>query len=373
MRTPRLPARGLLTALAAVIALTFTALPHARQATVTAAPTALSDAEFWRIATTMSEPDGTFHSENLVSNEARFQDIIPDLVKRVVPGRAYVGVGSEQNFTYIAATKPVHVFILDIRRGNLDVHLLYKALFETSADRVEFVSRMFGRPRPAGLAANASVEAVFSAFDRVAPSDALRKKTYDEVIAHLTKTHGFALSDGDRTGIAYVQDAWFASGPDITYQLTGQGQGFGGRRGGGRGVGNATYATLMSATDTAGKQWSYLATDENFRTIKALETRNRIVPVVGNFGGPKALRAVAAYLKDRGLVVSTFYTSNVQQYLEQDGIWDVFRANAATLPMDASSTMIRSERGGFAGGRPGPGGGFTSELLPLQDALARRR
>jgi hypothetical protein len=229
---------------------------------------------------------------------------------------------------------------------------------------------MFGRPRPQGLYANASAEAIFAAFDRVAPSEALRKRTYDEVIAHLTKTHGFALSDGDKQGIAYVQDAWFESGPDISYQLT-TGGGFG-RRGGGRAGSNATYADLMTASDGNGRNWSYLANDENFRTIKNLELRNRIVPVVGNFGGPKALRAVAAYLKKQNLVISTFYTSNVQQYLVQDGIWETFRDSARTLPMDGTSTMIRSERGGFAGARGGAGVGFTLQLLPLREALASR-
>jgi len=371
MRPTRFTARGLLAGLA--LALAFSALPDARQATATATSLpSLTNAEFWQLATTLSEPDGTFHSENLVSNETRFQEIIPDLVRRVVPGRAYVGVGSEQNFTYIAATKPSHVFILDIRRGNLDLHLLYKALFETSADRVEFVSRMFGRPRPAGLDTSATAETIFAAFDRVAPNEALRKRTYDEVIAHLTKTHGFALSDGDKQGIVYVQNTWFESGPDISYQLNGIGAGGGfGRRGGGRAGSNATYADLMTASDDSGKNWSYLANDENFRTIKNLELRNRIVPIVGNFGGPKALRAVAAYLKKQNLVVSTFYTSNVQQYLVQDGIWEAFRDSARMLPMDDASTMIRSERGGFAGAR-GVGVGFTSELLPLREALAAR-
>ena len=79
----------------------------------------LTDQELWKLATDYSEPDGTFHSENLVSNEARFQTILPALDKSAVPGRAYVGVGSEQNFTYIVATKPVMAFIVDIRRGNL--------------------------------------------------------------------------------------------------------------------------------------------------------------------------------------------------------------------------------------------------------------
>src|SRR5262249_39627391 len=111
-------------------------------------PSRLSDAEFWRLSSEYSEPDGVFHSENLVSNELRFQTIVPALWQMAVPGRAYLGVGSEQNFTYIAATRPAIAFIVDIRRGNLDLHLIYKALFELSSNRVEFVSRLFSRKAP---------------------------------------------------------------------------------------------------------------------------------------------------------------------------------------------------------------------------------
>jgi len=114
---------------------------------------------------------------------------------------------------------------------------------------------------------------------------------------------------------------------------------------------------------------SYLATEANFRFMKDLETRNMLVPVVGNFGGPKALRAVAAYLKQRGLTVSTFYASNVEQYLRQDGIWDKFCASASTMPLDARSMLIRSERGGFAGSAVA-GGGFASKVLPLKPELS---
>ena len=102
--------------------------------------------------------------------------------------------------------------------------------------------------------------------------------------------------------------------------------------------------------------------------MKDLETRNMLVPVVGNFGGPKALRAVASYLKQKGLVVSTFYSSNVEQYLRQDSIWDKFCASASTMPLDAKSMLIRSERGGFAGSNA-TGGGFASMVLPLKPEL----
>lgn len=342
-------------------------------------PARLSDQEFWKLATDFSEPDGTFHSENLVSNELRFQTVIPALLKAATTGRAYVGVGSEQNFTYIAATRPSMAFILDIRRGNLDLHLIYKALFEMSADRVEFVSRMFARKTPAGLKPTATAEEIFAAFENVVPSQALYEQNLKDIKTRLTTTHGFALSAGDLDGVEYVYRNWFEAGPDIQYELTtgGGGRGRGGRGpGGGRGGrggngGLPTYAALMSADDGAGQHRSFLATDENFKIIKDLETRNLIVPVVGNFAGPKALRAIGSYLKEKKAVVSVFYASNVEQYLREDGIWDNFCRNAATLPVDATSTFVRSVRGGF-NGAPSAGGGtaFASSLGSIKTDLA---
>src|SRR4051794_23752190 len=101
-------------------------------------PASLTDREFWKVITDVSEPDGFFRSDNLLSNETGYQQVIPDLIARTKPGRVYMGVGPEQNFTYIAATRPAMVFILDIRRGNLDLQMMYKALFELSADRADF-------------------------------------------------------------------------------------------------------------------------------------------------------------------------------------------------------------------------------------------
>jgi hypothetical protein len=316
-------------------------------------PARLGDRDFWAIATDFSEPDGTFHSENLVSNEIRFQTIVPDLVERTRPGRAYVGVGSEQNFTYIDAVRPAIAFIVDIRRGNLDLHLAYKALFELSADRADFVSRLFSRPRPAGLTERSTVAEMFAAYDTVVPSQELFEANLKAIFDHLTTRHGFALSDGDREGIRFVYGAWYVDGPDIRYSLNG-----------GRGGSSfPTYADLMTATDGAGRHRSYLASEESFKFLKDLEGRNLVVPVVGNFGGPKALRAVAGWLRQHDAVVSAFYTSNVEQYLQRDGLWQRFCESAATMPFDRSSTLIRSMRGGFAGFRVG-GGGFILQLLP---------
>ena len=109
------------------------------------------------------------------------------------------------------------------------------------------------------------------------------------------------------------------------------------------------YATLMMATDGAAASAQLPASEETFNVLKDLEQRNLLVPVVGNFGGPKALRAVGKYIRDRGATVAALYLSNVEQYLRQDGIWDSFCANVASMPL--TSRARSSARSGGGGGR----------------------
>ena len=324
-------------------------------------PTRLTDAEFWALINELSEPGGSFRSDNLLSNEVWLQYVIPDLLNVAKPGRVYMGVGPEQNFTYIAALKPAMAFIVDVRRGNLQMHLMYKALFEMSADRPDFVSRLFSRPRPAGLTAASSVRDIFQAYASATPDEKLFEENFKAIVDHLKKTHGFALDPEDEPGIRYIYEYFGRWGPELTYWMSGGG---GGGRGGGGFRNSPTYADLMVATDAAGLLRGYLASEENFATLKDLETRNLLVPVVGNFAGPKALRSVGGWLKAHNGVVSAFYLSNVEQYLNMDGIWMDFCANAARLPIDENSQFIRSYRGG---GGPGFGGGasLNQGLYPM--------
>jgi hypothetical protein len=325
-------------------------------------PTQISDQEFWKMSSDFSEPDGTFRSDNLLSNEIGFQYVLDDLLRGAGPGRVYMGVGPEQNFTYIAALKPSMAFIVDIRRGNLDMHLMYKALFEMSKDRAEFVSRLFSRKRPEGLNAQSSVVEIFDAINKVSVSETLYNENLKAIKEHLTQKHGFALSSDDLAGIEYIYGYFYRYGPEINYNSSGGG-------GGGNFV---TYGELMTSTDGKDHFRSYLGSEENFAFLKEFESKNLLVPVVGNFAGPKAIKAVAAYLRQVGGSVSAFYLSNVENYLEQDGIWNTFCTNAASLPLDRTSTFIRSVRGGGFG----RGGGLNSELGNMQtdlQACARAR
>jgi hypothetical protein len=326
------------------------------RATAASLPARLTDREFWSLITDSSEPEGFFRSDNLLSNELGFQNVVSDLVRTAKRGRVYMGVGPEQNFTYIAATRPAMVFIVDVRRGNLELQLMYKALFELSADRAEFVSRLFSRRRPEGLHAKSTVGEIFAAYSKEASSSILYTENLKAVEDYLMRKRGLALSKENLEGIAYVFRAFARYGPSIQYSSTSAyGRTF-----------QPNYADLMMATDQVGQARSYLANEDSFRFMKELQSRNMVVPVIGNFGGPKAIRAVGKYLRDRQATVSVFYLSNVEQYLRQDGLWSDFCANVATLPLDDSSTFIRSVR------RPGdatPGFGLASELGNMVSAI----
>lgn len=302
-------------------------------------PERLSDRAFWELSQQLSEPDGTFRSDNLLSNELYYPEVLRDLTARVPSGGAYLGVGPEQNFHYIVALRPRMVFITDVRRGNLHLHLMYKALFELSADRADFVSRLFTKPRPAALTRESSVNAIMDAYWGI---DTSARDVFDanlrQILDHLVTQRHLPLSEADVAGIGEVYGAFYWFGPAISYNSSSN-SGFGRRF-------VATYYDLATATDQHGLARSFLASEEAFAAIKDLHARNLIVPVVGDFGGPRALRAVGTYLRDHGVTVSAFYLSNVEQYLRQRGLESRFCLNVASMPLDDRSTYIRSESTG---------------------------
>src|SRR5215467_12022782 len=124
----------------------------------------ITDDAFWKMVEDFSEAGGYFRSDNFISNERQYQWVISDLKRGRAPGGVYLGVGPEQNFTYLAALQPQIAFIIDIRRQNLVEQLIYKSLFELSADRADFLSLLFSRRRPSGLSADDSIERLLQAY-----------------------------------------------------------------------------------------------------------------------------------------------------------------------------------------------------------------
>jgi hypothetical protein len=165
----------------------------------------------------------------------------------------------------------------------------------------------------------------------VATDATLASQTQERILERLTKTHGFTLTDVERSQLASVMDAFTRIGPSITTRGYSSGRG-----------GTWTFADLTGwSTDDQGAVQSFLSTEDNFRTVKTLHERNLIVPVTGDFGGTKALRGIGAYLREKRGVVRAFYVSNVEQYLFQDGKATAFYQNVGMLPLDDRSVFIR--------------------------------
>lgn len=337
------------------------AASHAAQSPATAGPlpTKLGDDEYWKLLNDISEPDGYFRiTDNYTSNETEIGRIVGMLRDAGVTGGVYLGVGPEQNLTYIAATRPVMAFIVDIRRQAVVQHLMFKALFELSRDRADFLSLLFSLPRPANLGASTPIEKIWEAYLAVNQPDLeFKLKTHARMVAHLTKTRGFALTPVELDKLDAVFDAFTGYGPGISTRGSAMG----------RGGNTATFADLTGFSyDAANRPQSFLSTEENFRYVKSLHERNLIVPVSGDFAGPRAIRAIGAYLRGRGATVSAFYVSNVEQYLFQEGKNQAFYDNVATLPLTPASVFIRP----YSLRR---GGGPTQSLCAIVPFLAAAR
>jgi hypothetical protein len=338
------------------------------QATTRALPARISDSTFWKMITDISEPGGYFRlTDNFTSNEMEVGELSAMLRSSGVNGGVYVGVGPEQNLSYIAAIRPKMAFVVDIRRQAVVQHLMFKAMFELSKDRADFLTLLFARPRPAGIDSATSIQKIWELYKVQLPDSALAVKLRTQIEQKLTKDHGFALTTEEIAQLKSVIEAFQYFGPSITTQ-SGSGGGRGGGFGGGRSFADMTGYSL----DASGQPQSFLSTEDNFRFVKSIEDRNLLVPVSGDFGGPKAIRAIGAWLKTQDATVSAFYVSNVEQYLFQDQKSQAFYENASTLPMDAKSVFIRP----YSMRRFGRGGGFNGDpnnpvrsLCPMQEFL----
>jgi hypothetical protein len=298
-------------------------------------PDRLDDSTFWAMVNNLSEPSGYFHSDNFVSNELGFQYVIPEILAAVGTGGVYLGVGPDQNFTYVSSLRPRIAFVVDIRRQNMLQHLMYKALIEMSSDRAEFLGRLFSRDWEIEPEQGLEADSLFNLLGSITRDSTLFETNLTAIFDRLTKHHHFVLDSSDSASLQYVYQAFFEAGTSLTYSSNSI-RGFGGR-------GMPSYRMLMTATDADGLNRSYLGSDEAFAILKDLEERNLIVPVVGDFAGPKALRAVGKWVDNHSASVDVFYVSNVEQYLFQQGdAWRRFYENVAAMPRDRHALFVRS-------------------------------
>ena len=332
-----LPAASILALVLAAATLISTGHQEVRQY-----PESLSAAEFSHLIRDLSEEGGFFRSDNFTSNETPYLHVVDKLRQLGASGGAYLGVGPEQNFTYIAKVRPKIAFIVDIRRQAIIQHLMYKAVFHLSSTRAQFLSKLLSKPMPKDKVAGADVQIadLVNYFSEVTADD----KNYNANLAAIRKVivedFQFPLTEVDLKSLEYVYQAFRNEGLDISYRIGDQVSGL--RRGN-----YPTLKDLITQTDLNGKPGNFLASAEDYDFLRNMHRRNLIIPVVGDFGGKKALASVGDYLRKHGLTVTAFYTSNVEQYLFDSASFAAFVANVKKLPITDKSLFIRSASGRF--------------------------
>jgi hypothetical protein len=316
-------------------------------------------APFGTLVGQLSERPGYFDTDNLVSNERSYLHVAPDLLALRSRGRGvYLGVGPDQNFSYIAQLRPSLAILVDIRRDNLLLHLLFKALFAEARTRTAYLALLTGRVPPAAVRGTPTLDQIISTIDRAPPLGAAEFTAVRARMTTVIASFGVALSDADRATIDRFHRRFAAEGLSLRFNSFGRQPQYG----------YPTFRELLVEVDRQGVQRSYLATEDDFQFVKRLHADDRIVPIVGDLSGPSALAAVARLLAQSNGRVAAFYTSNVEFYLFGAGSFDDFIANLRRLPRMPGALVVRSVFGA-GGARPLPGYNSVSLTQPIEDLL----
>lgn len=318
---------------------------------------------FAALSARLSEPGGYFDSDNLISNETSYLHVIGKLRELGVSGGVYLGVGPDQSFSYIAKIRPKMAILIDIRRDNLLQHLLFKALFARSRNRIEYLCTYFGKPFPKTRGwESRGIKELVDYIDGTASDTKLFEKSLKDIRREVQK-FGIPLSQTDLDTIGKVQRAFFTAGLDIKYSSYHRPP---------RSI-YPPYRDLLLETDLAGQHQNYFNSEEDFQYIKKLEDQDMIIPVVGDLSGPQAVKAIGQYvteIKDR---VSAFYVSNVEYYLQRQGTFDRFVENLRSLPIDNRSVIIRSYFNYYAPAHPqAEPNHFSTQLMVHIDDLIKQ-
>ncbi len=317
--------------------------------------------EFGRLVGQLSEPGGYFDTDNLISNERGYLHVMGVLDRLPVRGGAYLGVGPDQNFSYIARIRPQIALLIDIRRDNMLQHLLFKALFARARNRVEYLSLWLGRETPADSAGLAALS-VNQLVARIDASEATRasKSAALAAVRSEVQRFGVPLSSKDLETIERFHSAFIAEGLSLRFTSKGR-------------TARDYYPSLrqlLLERDLRGVQANYLASEADFLFLKSMQRRDLIVPVVGDLAGPHALAAINALLRRRGDRVSAIYASNAEDYVMRDGGFGRYAKSVLALPRDERSVFIRSWFGGDDSHPQSVPGYFSTQLVQTIDDFA---
>jgi hypothetical protein len=301
-----------------------------RRADGPSSPHRLSREEFADFIRELSEGGGYFWSNNYISNETSYLHVLDSLERLEVASGAYVGVGPNQNFTYIANIRPRIAFVVDIRRDNMLEHLLFKVLMEKAETRQEYLSFLTGRPiHGPPLDETATIEEIVHFIERAEPDETFFRRQLLDLLHTLRSWPELELGLDDLQDIERIYWEFFRQGLDIKYDSW-------------RSFFFPTLKEFLLETDLENRRRNWLASAESYQFVRDLHRKNLIIPAVGDFAGEHAFQRLGSILEKRGETVSAVYVSNVEFYLFRQRRWWRFVDNIRRLPVDEKSVFIRA-------------------------------
>jgi hypothetical protein len=309
------------------------------------------DQSLGRIVADLSEPETGRTADNLVTNEDSFARVV-DRLKRPEPGRdVYLGVGPDQNFTYIAHARPRLAFVLDFRRRNALLHLVHKALFALAHDRAGYLERLLAR-RPSKLSPTPTSDDLVAAFEGAEMERKLLERTIAEAAGYLRPLSMVAESEWPE--IATIQAK--LAGPGLNARFLALPM-------------YPTLGRLIRSKDRLGHPAHFLAKEEWFETVRAAQLGDRVIPLVGDFAGLHTVATLGDWLRRRDLTVSTLYVSDVEFFLLRSGKFTAYAANLARLPWTEGAVLIRTSTREIPHPDRCPGDSSTTILRPVAPFL----
>ena len=271
------------------------------------------------------------YNNYLVSNEVGHQNVIPYFQQHINPRNIYIGVGPDQNYTYISIARPSFAFILDNREENQILHYLFKACFELASSRQEYLSILFSKPLKYNISLLSLCDMVHY-FSQIEGDINYFNKNWDLLYKAIQK-YRQNISKNNIYQIHAMYEEFFEyhlllrTRNDLTSW---------------QGWPYPNYRDFILATDQTGRSWNFLNDDLRFQWLKTMQRNNRIIPIVGDLTGGKTLRTIAEFATKKGIPISTIYISNAEQLIFQEQLFDQYMSNIKNLPKDSSGLLIRT-------------------------------
>ncbi len=313
-----------------------------------------SPSKYGAILAELSDRETGPAADNFVSNEDSYPRVTSEIARTVPPNTAYLGVGPDQNFTFIAHARPSLAVIVDYRKRNQLLHLLHKALFTLSENRVEYLSLLTAR-KPQ-VANDASAEGLVTAFTKV-EFDRTQLEVASRRITEFLRPLSI-LSDADWPTLQTIHARLAGPGMNARFLALTM---------------YPTFGKMIATPSRDNKSAHFLADERLYQVVRNTHRHDAILPLIGDFANGPCLTKLADFLRKSRQEIGLFYISDVEFFLLRAGKFANYIQNLERLPWARNAQIIRTSTREINHPERVKGDSSTTIIRPFADFLAHAK